>query len=88
LIRTVVDAARLHGRHVSVCGEAAADPLAGPLLVGLGVDELSVAPSSIASVRAALEGLELERCREVAARACAAGSVAEVRSLATALLER
>ena len=43
-----------HGRPVAVCGEAAADPLVAPLLVGLGVDELSVAPSSIAGVRGLL----------------------------------
>ena len=54
LVRSVVEAPRVHGRHVSVCGEAAADPLAAALFVGLGVDELSVAPGSIAGVRGAL----------------------------------
>jgi phosphoenolpyruvate-protein phosphotransferase len=86
LIRTVADAARGGANHVSVCGEAAADPLAAGLLVGLGVDELSVAPSSIARVRELVGGLEVERCREAAAAACAARSAAEVRLIAEALV--
>ena len=51
LLSGVVTAARAQGRHVAVCGEAAADPEMIPLLVGLGVDELSVAPNSVAAVR-------------------------------------
>jgi phosphoenolpyruvate-protein phosphotransferase len=86
LVRTVTDAAREHGRHVSVCGEAAADPLVAGLLVGFGVNELSVAPASIARVRELIGGLSVERCREAAAAACAASSVAEVRAIAEALL--
>ena len=84
LVRTVVSAARAHGRPVAVCGEAAADHLMAPLLVGLGVDELSVAPSSIAGVRGLLGGLDLDRCRDAADRACAAGSLDEVRAIAEA----
>jgi phosphoenolpyruvate-protein phosphotransferase len=86
LVRSVVAAAQAHGRHVSVCGEAAADPQAAALFVGLGVDELSVAPGSIARVRGAIASLDVERCREAARRACAAGSVAEVRAIAESLV--
>jgi phosphoenolpyruvate-protein phosphotransferase len=81
LIRSVVDAARLWGRHVSVCGEAAADPKMIPLLVGLGVEELSVAPASIGSVRAVASGLDVEACRRLASAAVAATSIEEVRAL-------
>ena len=69
LIRLVTEAALPHGRPVAVCGEAAADPLAAALFVGLGVDELSVAPGSLAGLRAALARLDLDACREAAARA-------------------
>ena len=86
LVRSVTVAAEGHGRHVAVCGEAAADPLAAAMFVGLGVDELSVAPSSIAGLRGALAGLELDACRDAAERACAAASVGEVRAIAEALL--
>jgi len=82
LINLVVRAARANGRHVAVCGEAAADPILVPLLIGLGVEELSVAPASIPNVRARLAELDLTHCRALAVRALAASSVAEVQAIA------
>jgi phosphocarrier protein FPr len=64
-----------------VCGEAAADPEMIPLLVGLGVEELSVAPGSIAAVRERVGGLEMAACRALASAALAAVSVTEVVAL-------
>ena len=84
LIDGVVRAAEARGRHVAVCGEAAADPSVIPLLVGLGVGELSVGPGSVASVRASVAGLDVEACRALAARALLAGTLAEVVALAAA----
>ncbi|MER7499198.1 putative PEP-binding protein [Nonomuraea pusilla] len=52
------------GKPVGVCGEAAGDPLVAPLLVGLGVTSLSMAPVCVPLVRDALAGLTLEECRE------------------------
>ena len=54
------------GKPVGVCGEAAADPRLAPVLVGLGVTSLSMAPSAIAEVRAALAGHTLAECRDLA----------------------
>ena len=88
LVKLVTDAARQFGRPVAVCGEAAADPLSAALFVGLGVDELSVAPASIGRIRAILGGLDLDACREAATRALAAGSVSEVRRIAATLVAR
>ena len=82
LVDRVVTAAHQLGRSVAVCGEAAADPLAGPLLVGLGVDELSVAPAAIAVVRDRLAGLDPDGCQVAARDALAATTVAEVRAIA------
>jgi phosphoenolpyruvate-protein phosphotransferase len=87
LIRSVTDAAAAHGRTVAVCGEAAADPAAAALLVGLGVDELSVASTSLGRLREVLARLDPAACREAASRATAAGSVGEVRRIAAELLE-
>jgi phosphocarrier protein FPr len=84
LIDGVVRAASARGRHVAVCGEAAADPVAIPLLVGLGVDELSVAPTSVAAVLAQVRTLDMAACRDVATRAVAAVSLAEVRAIVSA----
>ena len=81
LIDTVVRAAAAHGRHVAVCGEAAADPELVPLLVGLGVEELSVAPASVGVIRARVTGLDPEQCRRLATRALASHTVAEVRAI-------
>jgi multiphosphoryl transfer protein len=82
LIDMVVQAAAPRGRHVAVCGEAAADPALVPILIGLGVDELSVAPSSIGLVRARVAELDAGRCRELASRALAASTADEVRAIA------
>jgi phosphoenolpyruvate-protein kinase (PTS system EI component) len=86
LIRSVTEAARPYARPVAVCGEAAADPLAAALLVGLGVDELSVAPGSIGRLRASLVNLDVAACRVAAAQATAATNVADVREIAAGLL--
>ena len=82
LIGATCRAAAAHGRPVAVCGEAAADPDAAVLFVGLGVGELSVAPRAIAAVQAALSGLELRAARDAATAAEAAPTVAAVRAIA------
>jgi phosphoenolpyruvate-protein phosphotransferase len=82
LVARVIAAAHPLGRSVAVCGEAAADPLVGPLLVGMGVDELSVAPAVISSVRTRLEGLDAEACRLAATEALSASTVDEIRAIA------
>lgn len=81
LIDGVVRAGERHACHVAVCGEAAADPAVVPILVGLGVTELSVTPSAIGGVRALLAGLDLDACRTLATRALQARTLAEVRAL-------
>jgi phosphoenolpyruvate-protein phosphotransferase len=86
LVRSVTSAAGAAGRHVTVCGEAAADPATAALLVGLGVEELSVAPASIGPLRDALARVDVEATRAAAEEACAAGTVAEARAIAEALL--
>jgi multiphosphoryl transfer protein len=82
LIGATCRAAAAHGRPVAVCGEAAADPDAAVLFIGLGVGELSVAPRSIAAVQAVLGGIELRAARDAAAEAETAPTVAAVREIA------
>ena len=81
LIDAVVRAARAHGPARRGCGEAAADASLVPLLIGLGVDELSVAPASIGRSRPR-GSLDVERCRALAARALGAATAGEVRAIA------
>lgn len=68
-IAATVEAAHRYGRQVSVCGDAAAHPLVIPLLIGLGVDILSVAPAAVDEVRALVRRLNLQLCAEAASRA-------------------
>jgi phosphoenolpyruvate-protein kinase (PTS system EI component) len=69
LIAHVVDAAHAGGKKVTICGEVAADPRGARVLVGLGVDALSVAPPRLAATARALDGVTLEACRSAAAEA-------------------
>ena len=81
LIDSTVTAAAAGSRPVAVCGELAADPLAVPLLVGLGIAELSMSPARIPLAKQAVRETHLESARELARRALAAGSAGEVRHL-------
>ena len=76
-------AARAHGRHAAVCGGLASEPLAAPLLIGLGVHELSAVPAVIPQLKArARARVTLEACRALAAQALRAeDSAAAVRAL-------
>ena len=65
MIERVVETARAHRREVSVCGEMAGDPHGARLLVGLGVDTLSVATRRLASVKLSLRDITLDDCRRV-----------------------
>lgn len=82
LIARVAEALRRRDKPVSLCGEAAADPLLAPVLAGFGFTSLSMAPTAIPAVRAALRELTLEQCRERAERVLAASSPAEARAAA------
>ena len=81
LIAQSVTAAHAAGRWVGVCGGMASDPQAVPLLVGLGVDELSVSVPAIPSVKAQIRLLSLATCEDLAARALDLDSAASVRAL-------
>ena len=84
----MTEAAADLSRPVAICGEAAADPLLAPLLVGLGVTELSVAPGAIAGLRSSLAGLDPTACQAAGRAALAAATVEEVRAIADGLFER
>lgn len=85
LIDITVRAAHANGKWVGICGELAADPLAVPVLVGLGVDELSVSARSIGEVKACVRELNLSSAKQLAQNALTVGSAAEVRALVEAL---
>jgi phosphocarrier protein FPr len=81
LIERTVAAAHARGRWVGVCGAAAGDPGAVPVLVGLGVDELSASVPLVPSVKAQVRALSMEECRATARLALDAADGPEVRAL-------
>ena len=71
LIKHTIDVAHRHGIWAGVCGEMAGDPLMAPLLLGLGADEFSTAPSVVPLVKSAVRSLHYSQCVELAAKALA-----------------
>jgi phosphoenolpyruvate-protein kinase (PTS system EI component) len=69
-------------RWIGVCGGLASDLLAAPILIGLGVTELSATPSMVAEIKAAVRVLTLADCRELAAQALILESAEAVRASA------
>jgi phosphoenolpyruvate-protein kinase (PTS system EI component) len=80
LIASAVKAAHSEGIPVEVCGEAASDPTMLPLLVGLGIDELSVGAAQVGRVRAGIRGLHAEAAGGLASSALAMDSAEEVQT--------
>ncbi len=81
LIARAVEAARSHGRMAAVCGGLASDPVAVPILIGLGVHELSVVPAAIPELKALIASLYLQDCKVLARSALEQETAEEVRSL-------
>ena len=80
-MRLTVDAAHRHGCEVGICGEFAGCAAHAELLVGLGFDELSVAPPSVPAVKERIRGLETPQAELTARRAVEAATASEVHEL-------
>lgn len=81
LIDQTVKAAHAAGKWTGVCGELGADSQAVPILVGLGVDELSVSVPAIPTVKAQIRSLSLAEAQQLAAQALACDTATDVRKL-------
>jgi multiphosphoryl transfer protein len=81
LIATTVAAAEKHSRFVAVCGGLASEPAAVPVLLGLGVHELSVVPTLVPQLKSLIRTLTLDSCRSLAQRAVALDTAEAVRAL-------
>lgn len=87
LLKMTVDAAGKAKIPVAVCGEMAADPIAVPLLLGLGVRILSMAPAMLPQIRAVVRKTSLAGAQALAEDALKAETAAEVRALAEAAVQ-
>lgn len=83
LIHQTVEAAHKAGKWVGVCGELGSDPQAVPILVGLGVDELSVTVPAVPTTKALVRSLNLTNAQALAQKALQSATAAEVRALTT-----
>lgn len=81
LIHHTVRMGHERGIWVGLCGEMAADPVMTPLLLGLGVDELSVAPSAVPLVKDAVRSVDWARAKSLAEQALTCPTAAEVLQL-------
>jgi len=88
LIRGVVEAAHNNNIWVGVCGEMAGEPLFTPLLLGMGIDELSAASSSLPRVKEVIRRLTLREAQELAAASLHTNSGREVLAMLNTLLQR
>lgn len=87
LIKTVVDGAHARHRHVSVCGDAASDPVAAAILAGLGIGRLSVRPKQVAEIKALFRNLKMADLKQLAEDALSRRDATQVRSLARDYLD-
>ena len=85
LIKATVDAGQAHGIWTGICGEMAGDLAAVPLLLGLGVSELSVTPSMVPRVKMLICSIEMSEARKLAEFALDSDSPKEILSCAEAL---
>jgi phosphotransferase system enzyme I (PtsI) len=88
LIRCVVDAAHAERIPVAVCGQMAACPDLVPLLVGLGVDELSISPSSVPIVKDVIRNIRYTECVALAETALKAAGAEDVLAACRELLSK
>jgi phosphoenolpyruvate-protein phosphotransferase len=82
-IRQLAESATATGRKLSLCGGLASDPLAVPLLLGVGVFELSAVPAMVPRVKALVRGFSLTSCQALAEKAVYLPNAAAVRAIAS-----
>ncbi|VEN73755.1 Phosphoenolpyruvate-protein phosphotransferase [Candidatus Desulfarcum epimagneticum] len=81
MLKDLSDAARAGGIDIFMCGEMAADPFNFPILLGLGLDELSMNPQSIPAAKETARGIDTRRAREFVKKALEKKSAAEIHEL-------
>ncbi len=78
-IKQIIDGGHKHHRWVGMCGEMAGDPIATTLLVGMGIDELSVIPTILPEIKKIIRSIKYKVARRVAEKVLAMGTVDEIK---------
>lgn len=81
LIKNVIDSAHKYGKFVAMCGEMAGDPIALPILVGMGLDEFSMSATSMLQARSLMKKLNTTEMATLADQALDAETNDEVKAL-------
>jgi phosphotransferase system enzyme I (PtsI) len=79
LIKETVTAFNTAGKPISICGELAADPLAVPLLIGLGLKKLSMGAASVAAVKRVIASVDMKKCGEIAEAVLQLSTASEIK---------
>jgi phosphotransferase system enzyme I (PtsI) len=88
MLQNVVHAAYAHGKWIGICGEMASEPLLVPLVLGLGIHELSMAPVAIPAVKQLVRHLRMHEAEALVEQAVKCGSAEEVLGLCREFLRR
>lgn len=88
VLKQVIDAARAHNLKVSVCGEMAGDPIYAPLLIGLGVDELSMTPPLLPAVKYLIRAIKFSEAQKLAADCLAQTDTKKTAAIVEAFYEK
>ncbi|UCF69830.1 MAG: phosphoenolpyruvate--protein phosphotransferase, partial [candidate division WOR-3 bacterium] len=88
LIKQVIVSGHKAHIWVGLCGELAADPLAIPLLIGLGIDELSMSPVAIPKAKMVLRALTVSECEDIAEKALNFRSAGEVKKFLNRMIAK
>lgn len=88
LIKNTIDVSHRYGIWTGICGNMGGDPLMIPLLLGLGVDELSVNPAFVPVVKDAIRSMTYSEAREIAESALSSQSPVHIQELSHALTKR
>ncbi len=80
LLRRIIDAAHAQGIPVAMCGEMAGEPLYLPILLGLGIDDLSMTPIALLEVKKILRSMDYRQCRRIVHELFTFSTAEEIRS--------
>jgi phosphotransferase system enzyme I (PtsI) len=87
LIKSTIDGAKLNNKWVGMCGEMASDITSTPLLIGLGINSLSVHPTKIKKIRQIVNNIKSSDCKELASKALSLENCEKINNLVNSFLK-
>ena len=83
LLRRIIDAAHAQGIPVAMCGEMAGEPMYLPILLGLGIDELSMTPIALLETKKILRSMDYRQCKQIVNKLFTFSTADEIRAYVT-----